>query len=97
MWAHKHTTHDEAKQTAKAKYSEPPRQAQYDWFPVSLVVYSWTDKREIRVDKTYWETAGQDHSRSIVPVPVQAETTPADACLQELGLNRERVPVAVNA
>ncbi len=80
MWPHKHETEEEREQAVKAKYSEPPRSAEYTWFPLAIVVYGWTDKREVVVDKTYWETTGRESSRSIVPV--KAEATPV---LQDIG------------
>ncbi len=89
MWAHKHTTDDPVEQAPKARYSEPPRQAEYNWFPLSIVIYTWTDKREAMVDKGYWETAAQDHSRSIVPVRAEAKTPARDAELQEIEEDRE--------
>lgn len=84
MWAHRHTPDDRVEQATKARYSEPPRQAEYAWFPLSIVIYTWTDKREAMVDKGYWETAAQDPFRSIVPVRAEA-----DAELQEIEEDRE--------
>ena len=91
MWAHRHATDDEAEHTVKARYSEPPRQAEYNWFPLAIVIYTWTDKRESEVDKTYWETASQDRSRSQTP------SSNTLTLLEQLGPDRDPVTVAVSA